>query len=57
MRTIAEVKVGEKIVSPRHGEGMVTAVTKRTVKVTFTNGCSVKNTYKTADAYFWPTDF
>jgi hypothetical protein len=57
MQTIQDVKIGQEVNSGRNGKGMVTAKTKRTVTVTFQNGNTVKNTYKTADAYFYGSDF
>ena len=57
MQTIQDVKIGQEVNSGRNGKGMVTAKTKRTVTVTFQNGNTVKNTYKTADANFYGSDF
>jgi hypothetical protein len=56
-KTIAEVKIGDKVENGRNGKGMVTDKTKRTITVTFENGNKVKNTYRYADAYFWEGDF
>jgi hypothetical protein len=57
MKTIAEIQIGHTFISPRNGEGMITAKTKRTLKATFKNGNTVKNTYRTADAYFYGSEF
>ena len=57
METIKDVKVGREVNSPRNGKGMITAKTKRTITVTFQNGNTVKNTYRTADASFSDWDF
>lgn len=57
MKTIKDVKIGNKINSPKNGEGMVTGKTLRTVTVTFTNGNTVKITYLNSNAYFYETDF
>lgn len=55
--TISEVKIGTLVNSGNNGKGMVSAKTKRSVTVTFQNGNTVKNTYKTADAYFYESEF
>jgi len=57
MRTIEDVKVGEKISNKRNGEGMVTHKTAKTITVQFTNGNKVKNTYRHKDAYFYQSEF
>lgn len=57
MKRINEVQIGDLIDSPRNGPGMITGTTKRTITATFQNGNKVKNTYKTSDAYFYPSDF
>ncbi len=57
MKTIADVKIGDRVENYKNGKGMVTDKTKRTVTVTFENGNKVKITYKTSDAYFWGSDF
>jgi len=57
MRTIQDVKIGEKVESGRNGKGMVTNKTKRTITVTFENGNTVKNTYMHNDDYFYGSDF
>ena len=57
MKTIQDVKIGEKVNTKRNGDGMVTNKTKRTITVTFENGNTVKNTYKYNDAYFYGSDF
>jgi len=57
MRTIQDVKIGEKVESGKNGNGMVTNKTKRTITVTFENGNIVKNTYKHNDDYFYESDF
>lgn len=57
MKKISEIEIGHVFNSPRNGEGMITAKTKRTLKATFRNGNTVKNTYRTADAYFYGSDF
>lgn len=57
MRTIQDVKIGEKVVNDRNGEGMVTNKTKRTISITFENGNIVKNTYRHNDDYFYASDF
>lgn len=57
MKTIKDIEIGNKINSPINGEGMVTGKTKRTVTVTFTNGNTVKITYRHSNAYFYETDF
>lgn len=57
MKTIKDVKIGEKIESIRNGKGMVTGKTKRTITVTFQNGNVIKNTYKGVDSYFRSIDF
>jgi len=56
-KTIAEVKVGDKVENGRNGKGLVSSKTKRTVTVVFENGNTVKNTYRHSDDYFWETDF
>ena len=57
MRTIADVVIGEKFHHPKHGGGMVSGKTKRTITITFENGLVSKNTYRYADAYFYITEF
>ncbi len=57
MRTIQDVKIGERVESGRNGKGMVTNKTKRTIEVTFENGNKVKNTYRHNDDYFYGSDF
>lgn len=57
MRTIQDIKIGEKVESGRNGKGMVTNKTKRTITVTFENGNTVKNTYRHNDDYFYGSDF
>lgn len=57
MRTIRDVKIGEKVFSGRNGEGVITDKTKRTITVTFENGNKVKNTYAHNDDYFYGSDF
>jgi len=56
-KTIKEVKVGDKVNSPKNGKGLVTTKTARIVRVTFENGNTVALTYKSNDAYFHETDF
>lgn len=56
-KTIKDVQIGDKINSPRNGEGMISDKTKRTLTAVFTNGNTVKLTYKTSDAYFYGSDF
>lgn len=57
MKTINQVKVGDLIESPKNGKGMVMAKTARTISIQFENGNKVKVSYKSADAYFWPSAF
>lgn len=57
VKTIQDVKVGLSLNHPKYGKGMVTKKTARTITAVFENGTTVKNTYKTKDARFWPTDF
>lgn len=57
MRTIQDVKIGEKVESGRNGTGMITGKTSRTITVTFENGNSTKNTYRHKDDYFYGSDF
>lgn len=57
MKTIAEVKVGDKVSNNKNGDGMVTARTAKTITVTFTNGNKVKNSYRYKDDYFYESDF
>lgn len=57
MRTIQDVRIGEKVNSGKNGKGMITNKTKRTITVTFENGNVVKNTYKNNDDYFYGSDF
>ncbi|MGD1319553.1 hypothetical protein [Chryseobacterium sp. 2R14A] len=54
---LSEVQIGMKINHPRHGEGIITGKTARTISATFVKGITAKVTYKTADAYFYVTDF
>lgn len=56
-KTIADVKIGDRVESGRNGKGLVSSVTKRTIEVTFEKGVKIKNTYKTSDAYFYESDF
>ena len=56
-KTIKEVKVGDKIESPKNGKGLITKKSKRIVRATFENGNTVANTYTSSDAYFYETDF
>lgn len=56
MQTIADIQIGHTFTG-RQGEAMITAKTKRTLTATFKNGNTVKLTYKTADAYFYGSDF
>jgi hypothetical protein len=57
MKTIQDVKIGEKVENGRNGKGMVTNKTKRTITLTFENGNTVKNTYRHNDDYFYGSDF
>ena len=57
MKTIKEVKVGDKVNNNRNGNGLVASKTKRTIKVVFENGNTVKNSYKYDDAPFYDSDF
>ena len=57
MKTIQEVKIGDKVENTRNGKGIVSGKTQRTVTVTFENGNTVKNTYKHKDSYFYQSDF
>ena len=57
MRTIQDVKIGEKVENGINGKGMITNKTKRTITVTFENGNTVKNTYRHNDDYFYGSDF
>lgn len=57
MKTIQDVKVGDKIENRRNGKGIVSGKTQRTVTVTFENGNTVKNTYRYKDDYFCESDF
>jgi|JI10StandDraft_1071094.scaffolds.fasta_scaffold3145157_1 hypothetical protein len=57
MKTIEDIQVGHTFNSGRNGEGMITAKSKRTLTAVFKNGNKVKITYKTADAYFYGSDF
>jgi len=56
MRTIQDIKVGEKVNHHIKGEGMVSIKTKRTITIVFERSTS-KNTYKCNDAYFYVSDF
>lgn len=56
MRTIQEVKIGEKVTHHLKGDGMVSGKTKRTITITFEKSTS-KNTYRYNDAYFYVADF
>ena len=56
MRTIQDVKVGEKVNHHFKGEGVVSEKTKRTITIVFNRSTS-KNTYRCNDAYFYVTDF
>lgn len=56
MRTIQDVKIGERFNHHEKGEGIVTGKTKRTITVTYPQS-TCKNTYNCNDAYFYPSDF
>ena len=56
MRTIKEVKIGEKVTHPEKGEGIISGKTKRTVTITYEK-ITCKNSYNCNDAYFYPSDF
>lgn len=57
METIQDVKIGQEIISPRNGKGIITSKTKRTITVVFENGNTSKITYKHNDAYFYASDY
>lgn len=57
MKKIQDVKIGQEVISPRNGKGIITAKTKRTITVVFENGNTSKVTYKYNDAYFHESDF
>lgn len=57
MKRINEITIGEKVKSPRNGDGVVSNKTVRTVTVTFFNGNIVKNTYRSSDAPFYSSDY
>ena len=57
MEKIQDVKIGQKIISPKNGKGIITSKTKRTITVLFENGNISKVTYKYNDAYFYASDF
>ena len=57
MITIQDVKIGQEIISPRNGKGIITSKTKRTITVVFENGNTSKVTYKYNDADFYASDF
>lgn len=57
MKKISEIQVGYNFLSPKHGEGMITKKTKRTLTAVFKNGLTSKVTYRYADAYFYGSDF
>jgi len=46
MKTIKEVKVGDKVENKRNGNGIVSLKTARTITIVFNNGNTVKNTSK-----------
>ena len=53
---VSEVKIGDKVNSPRYGLGIVIGATARTVTVQF-NAAKVKNTYPSKSSRFLDTDF
>lgn len=57
MERIQDVKIGQVIISPKNGKGIITAKTKRTITVVFENGNTSKVTYKHNDAYFYASDY
>ena len=57
MKTIQDVKIGDKVENRRNGKGIVSGKTQRTVTVTFENGNTTKNTYRHKDDYFYESDF
>lgn len=54
---LSELKIGFTFNHHAHGEGMVTAVTARTVTATFKKGFTSKLTYRSKDANFSIFDF
>ena len=52
MRTIQDVKIGEKVKHHEKGNGMVSDKTKRTITIVFERSTS-KLTYNCNDAYFY----
>lgn len=57
IKTIKDVQVGQQFEHHKHGKGMVSGKTARTITITFENGMTCKNTYRYADAYFYLSDF
>ena len=57
MKKVSDIRIGESYNHGLYGNGMVTDTTKRTITITFQNGMKVKNTYKSADAYLYISDF
>lgn len=57
MQKLTDVKIGQKINSPRNNEGIIISKTKKTITALFTNGNRVKNTYRNMDDYFYEADF
>lgn len=56
MRTIQDVKVGERVQHPEKGEGVVSIKTKRTITIVYEKS-TCKNSYNCNDAYFYVSDF
>jgi len=56
MRTIQDVKIGEKVHHHEKGDGMVSAKTKRTITIVFERVVT-KVTYRYNDDYFYVSDF
>jgi hypothetical protein len=52
MKTIQDVRIGDKVENHRNGKGIVSGKTQRTVTVTFENGNTVKNTYRHKDGLY-----
>ena len=57
MKTIQDVKIGDKVENNSNGKGIVSKKSQKTITVTFENGKIIRNTYRHKDDYFYECDF
>ncbi len=57
MQKISEVKLGQKLTSPKNEIGLVCDTTKKSITVIWESGLKIKNTYRDTSAPFYVSDF